>query len=688
MRTSAAVRPFPDGSSRHALARALPPSATGSGALSASSRGAGLVSVGNNLTLTQLPALYFDLRVSHGSHTSDAKRLVGHGRRRSLRYPHGGCPLPGRFDAAAGSSSGRVANLFVFIGQFIQVALWTRVPCPPNENGAVLTPRCATIARASAFTSRTTCGKVAVMRGHSDVQSPPLPASTLETLLWRTVSQNADLNECLPKVTDLLGKECRLLGILVRRLDESPTRLVSATLSVVANNALPTERLDSARTDLAGSSEAEVRRFLAQGHALWLSDATGDLRNALFPVVLPLRVWAAPLTAAAGHAGVALFIFPEDVHIGTTSSVLQLAWPSLATAFKNDQHFHDVMRLREALKADRDVLLSKLGRQDICEVVVGEDNGLSQVMAAVHQVARTDAPVLILGETGSGKEVIARAIHERSARGRGPVVRVNCGAIPTDLVDSELFGHERGSFTGAVSARKGWFERADGGTLFLDEVGELPAAAQVRLLRVLQDGTLERVGGHQTVHVDVRIVAATNRDLDAMVRAGAFREDLWYRLSVFPIHLPALRERLDDLPALVSYFTERAGKRLGNPHLTPTASDLDKLRNYSWPGNVRELSAVIERAAIIGGGKVLDVAGALGTQATRSASRPPSFASPPNEPVCSLDEAMRRHIGRALEVSQGRIEGPGGAAKLLDINPHTLRARMRKLGIQWARFRE
>lgn len=524
------------------------------------------------------------------------------------------------------------------------------------------------------------------MRGPADGQAPTAPRSSLETQLWRTVSQHSDLAECLPKVIELIAKEAPLLGVLIRRLDESPTRFVTAAVASVPGSGLPLDRLDSARTDLAGKEEAEVRRFLANGTPMWLSEASQELAKALFPFDLRVQAWAAPLLASAGHAGVTLFLVGADVSPDSVTSKFELSWPSLAVAFKNDLNFHEVNRLREALKADREALLSRLGRQDICEVVVGENSGLSHVMAAVHQVARTDAPVLILGETGSGKEVIARAIHERSARSRGPVVRVNCGAIPTDLVDSELFGHERGSFTGAVNARKGWFERADGGTLFLDEVGELPAAAQVRLLRVLQDGTLERIGGHQTVHVDVRIVAATHRDLDAMVRDGTFREDLWYRLSVFPIHLPALRDRLEDLPELVNYFAERSGKRLGNPHLAPTPADLEKLRNYSWPGNVRELSAVIERAAIIGGGKVLEISAALGSQGTRSVSRPPPAAAP-SEPITTLDEAMRRHISRALEACQGRIEGPQGAAKLLGINPHTLRARMRKLGVEWAQFR-
>ncbi|MDI1449377.1 sigma-54 dependent transcriptional regulator [Polyangium sp. 6x1] len=321
------------------------------------------------------------------------------------------------------------------------------------------------------------------------------------------------------------------------------------------------------------------------------------------------------------------------------------------------------------------------------EFVIGASAGLKPVMERVLQVAPTDAPVLVLGETGSGKEVIARAIHARSRRAHGPVVRVNCGAIPSELVDSELFGHERGAFTGAVGTRKGWFERADGGTLFLDEVGELPRAAQVRLLRVLQEGTIERVGGNETIHVDVRIVAATHRHLESMVADGTFREDLWYRLSVFPIRLPALRDRLEDLPALAAHFAESAGKRLGGPGLSPTAADLDLLRRYAWPGNVRELAAVIERGAILGNGKRLELAAALGGVTVKPPSRPPAVVHDAEE-IVTLDEATAAHIRRALAARGGRIEGPFGAARLLGINPHTLRARMRKLGIEWSHFRE
>jgi hydrogenase-4 transcriptional activator len=323
------------------------------------------------------------------------------------------------------------------------------------------------------------------------------------------------------------------------------------------------------------------------------------------------------------------------------------------------------------------------------EKLIGGNTGLATVMARAEMVARSSAPVLLFGETGTGKEIIARAIHEQSPARNGPFRRVNCGAISPELIDSELFGHEAGAFTGAVARRKGWFEQADGGTLFLDEVGELAPAAQIRLLRVVQDGEVVRVGGDRPIHVKVRIVAATHRDLPAMVEAQTFREDLYYRLSVFPIVIPPLRDRPGDIRAFAEYFAERAANRFGLRAVPVSDEDVRMLATYRWPGNVREMAAVMDRAVLIGQGRTLDVMAALGGAPTAAPGPAPSRSADPAEPgtIEPLDVIMRRHIETALRATFGRIEGRHGAAKLLRINPHTLRARMRKLHIDWRTFR-
>ncbi|MBX3261553.1 MAG: sigma-54-dependent Fis family transcriptional regulator [Labilithrix sp.] len=327
------------------------------------------------------------------------------------------------------------------------------------------------------------------------------------------------------------------------------------------------------------------------------------------------------------------------------------------------------------------------------DVVVGAAAGLAAVVERIEQVAPTDAPVLLEGETGSGKELLARLIHARSQRAEGPMIRVNCGAIPAELIDSELFGHERGSFTGATGTRQGWFERADGGTLFLDEVAELPLAAQVRLLRVLQEGTFTRVGGTKDLRVSVRVVTATHRDLRAMCEEGTFRSDLWYRIGVFTVRIPPLRDRPEDVAPLATHFAHKSGIALTGVPLVPTPSELETLRGYSWPGNVRELAAVVERAAILGGGRRLEIAAALGDARPRSSPPPaaplssqPAVAAPAGR-LATLDDAMRAHIARALVLARGRIEGRGGAADLLGVNPHTLRGKMRRLRIDWSVYR-
>ena len=322
------------------------------------------------------------------------------------------------------------------------------------------------------------------------------------------------------------------------------------------------------------------------------------------------------------------------------------------------------------------------------ERIIGRDTGLKTVFERCRVVARSNAPVLLLGETGSGKEVVARAIHEKSSHRAGPFWRVNSGALPPELMDSELFGHEKGAFTGATSRRKGWFEQAHTGTLFLDEVGELTPAAQVRLLRVVQDGELQRVGGEQPIKVDVRIVAATHRDLPMLVAAHRFREDLYYRLAVFPIVIPPLRDRVQDIGPMAEYFAARAAQRFGLRPSRLTAQDANLLRSYAWPGNVRELSAVMDRAVLLGEGASLQIGIALGKPAAIAPIHHAGAATE-DEPtsIAPLDTVMKRHIERALAACGGRVDGAHGAARLLRINGHTLRARMRKLGIDWTAFR-
>jgi len=320
--------------------------------------------------------------------------------------------------------------------------------------------------------------------------------------------------------------------------------------------------------------------------------------------------------------------------------------------------------------------------------IIGQSAAIRDVFACLRQVADTDLPILIQGESGTGKELIARAIHNLSGRRDGPFVATNVGALPETLIESEVFGYEKGAFSGSVREKPGWFEMAQGGTLFLDEVGELSLPAQVRLLRVVQDGEVIRVGGERPVHVKVRIVAATHRDLPAMVETQAFREDLYYRLAVFPIVIPPLRDRPSDIRAFAEYFADRAANRFGVRPVAVSEDDVQVLAAYRWPGNVREMAAVMDRAVLIGQGRTLNVLEALGGGPTAAPATPGRAAARDGAPaIDALDTVIKAHIERALEATAGRVDGPYGAARILRINPHTLRARMRKLRIDWRRFR-
>lgn len=511
--------------------------------------------------------------------------------------------------------------------------------------------------------------------------------------LWREICRHPEIGSALAKLAPALRAELPLGAILVRRFDLSRRRLETVGEEVLDEHVLPSH----AHSDYNDVQIEAVLAWSRNGHVLRGAAHDSPLLSALVPQGLRSEVIVGPLVDEEGPQGV-LILVADGRFDGAHERKAQGLLEPFRLALENDRRFHELARLREAVEADNRALRSRLEREDIAETIVGGDGGLREVSQRITQVADADVPVLVLGETGTGKEVVARAIHARSRRSKGPIVCVNCGAIPPGLVDSELFGHERGSFTGASGTRKGWFERADGGTLFLDEIGELPLDAQVRLLRVLQEGMFERVGGTRSIHVDVRVVAATHRNLEDMVQSGRFREDLWYRLSVFPVFLPPLRERPNDIPALANHFAFRAGKRLGGTPLVPSATDVELLIAYDWPGNVRELITVIERAAILGGGKKLNVPAALGVRAGTRPSAPPAaislvpgsqqlLTSSGIEPFPTLDQAMARHIERALEQTGGRIEGKGGAAELLDINPHTLRSRMKKLGVAKQRSR-
>ncbi len=401
-----------------------------------------------------------------------------------------------------------------------------------------------------------------------------------------------------------------------------------------------------------------------------------------------------PIWLRADGAAVLLLASPRPNGFTPDSlATVQSLVPQITLALENLFAFEQIEALKAQVEQERTYLIDEINTDRPADGLIGTSPALQQVRQRIAQVAGTDATVLITGETGTGKEVVARALHHASPRQGRALVKINCAALPAQLIESELFGHEKGAFTGAVERRIGKFELADGGTIFLDEVGELPLDLQAKLLRVLQEKEFERLGGNRVLQTDARVLAATNRVLEEEVRAGRFRADLYYRLNVFPIQLAPLRERPQDIAPLVQHYLVSLSKRLARPPRPIRPADLAALQAYPWPGNIRELEHVLEQAIIVSQGQWLEFGGFMAAPVLRALPAAPLPASAPaeallaapvddNAPLKTLREQERDHILVALRRTGGRVSGAQGAAALLDINPKTLEARMKKLGIR------
>ncbi|WP_179197683.1 sigma-54-dependent Fis family transcriptional regulator [Hymenobacter crusticola] len=390
-------------------------------------------------------------------------------------------------------------------------------------------------------------------------------------------------------------------------------------------------------------------------------------------------ILTAPLWVRDDQAAVLILSSQQESNFSDEDLELILGLvPQITLALKNLFAFEQIESLRAQLERERTYLIDEINTTANFGEFIGSSPALQPALTRIQQVASTDTTVLVTGETGTGKELAARALHNLSPRKDRALIKLNCAALPAQLIESELFGHEKGAFTGAVDRRIGKFELADGGTIFLDEIGELPLDLQAKLLRVLQEKEFERIGGRRVIKTNVRVIAATNRVLEDEVAAGHFRADLYYRLNVFPIKLPALRERPEDIEPLIRYFLERLTKKMAKPVRGLRERDLRAMQQYSWPGNIRELEHVLEQAVIISTGPFLEFSGFSAAAAQAS----PPIPLPDHAPIKTLRDQERDHILAALKRTGGRVSGPNGAAVLLDINAKTLEARMKKLGIR------
>lgn len=467
-------------------------------------------------------------------------------------------------------------------------------------------------------------------------------------------------------------KELRMLG----RVEQQGAKVISESSSTVLQ--LTPEMLEYIIKECAFSKEDQVAIHYADDEKSPFEELekTFSFLDKHTGLEAWLKIEDQPIGGLLIAAKEPAMYTPE--HLDLIRFVLE----PLSIAFSNARQYEDLLQLKNQLAEENKVMSKEL--EDISgSLVIGAENGLLNTMNQIRQVAPLNSPVLLLGETGTGKEILAHIVHAISPRSNGPFVRVQCGAIPETLLDSELFGYEKGAFTGAYESKPGRFERAHGGTIFLDEIGELSQDAQVKLLRVLQEKEFERLGSTKTIQADVRIIAATHRNLQEMIKKGKFREDLWFRLNVFPLHVPPLRERKEDIRALALHFVHRKTRELNMEHtVLPTSQQLELLEQYEWPGNVRELQNIIEHGLIISDGKEFVLPAGF--------SRQKSFALPVDKTSAgsefpTLNDIMIQHIRKAMKKARGKIQGKGGAADLLGLGANTLRARMKKLNIPYGR---
>jgi transcriptional regulator with GAF, ATPase, and Fis domain len=472
---------------------------------------------------------------------------------------------------------------------------------------------------------------------------------------------------------------------------ECPDQTRCLHLAASAGRARTAPAEDWARTDGAFRrfplGVRKIGRIGATGEAVRIADVTQErewIARPEWASAEQIRSFAGQPLTFRGEVLGALALFSRTPLGDPEFAWLRIFADHAAVAIANSRALDEIARLREQLELENAYLRDEVKAALRFGEIIGRSGALQRALHQVELVAPTDAGVLITGESGTGKELFARAIHERSGRRGRPLITVNCGAIPRDLFESEFFGHVKGAFTGALKNRVGRFQLADRGTIFLDEVGDIPLELQAKLLRVLQDGQFEPVGDDRTRTVAVRVIAATNRDLRADVEVGRFRRDLYYRLSVFPIEVPPLRDRAGDVALLAAHFATLAARRLGMPEPRLLASEVRRLDDYDWPGNVRELEHVVERAVIVSRGAPLrfdlgpDPRGARRRAAPEGAEATDVAILTDAE----LQQRARQNLRAALRQARGRIRGPGGAAELLGMKPTTLAARLRTLGIK------